>query len=112
MSAALDSHPLQNGYRIQGWLGRGGKIYSGYFKPVVNAEVMGVQGSKQGYIFGWVAGRSNCYFVLNTVTGQVEWFDSTEQARKLASLGCPAPDMNKEVNLTELKNRLRSFSRE
>ena len=112
LGVAFDSYPLQDGYRLQGWLGGGGKIYSGYFKPIISADVMGTQGSNQEIIFGWVAGRPSNYFVLNTKTGRVEWLNATEQAHRLATLGCPAPDMNREVNLIELKNRFRSFSRE
>ena len=105
------SFPLQDGYRLQGRSGSHGQVYRGHFTKVVDGEVMGVQGSKKGIIFGWVGGGPNRYFILHTQSGQIEWLSSMEQVQKLASYGCPRPDMNKEVNLAGLRSNFRAFVR-
>lgn len=111
--AALGYHsfPLQDGYRLQGRRGSHGQVYRGYFTKVIDGEVMGVQGSKKGIIFGWVGGEPNRYFILHTTSGQIEWLAPLDHAQKVVSYGCPRPDMNKEVNLAGLRSNFREFSR-
>ncbi len=72
---------------------------------------MGVQGSKNGFIFGWVK-ESGRYFIVHTKTAAVEWHDADTFRRALAKYGCPASDMNKEVNLAGLRDGFRKFSSE
>lgn len=106
------SFSLQGGYRLQGWIGSYGHIYRGYFKKVIDEEIMGAQGSQSGIIFGWVTGQTNRYFLLNTASGQIEWFDTlSEQALRLTKLQCPRPVMNREVHLVSLRTKFRDFSR-
>ncbi|MGJ3243745.1 MAG: hypothetical protein ACFE0O_12455 [Opitutales bacterium] len=105
------SYPLQDGYRLQGFKGSHGQIYNGYFRKALDGDVNGVQGSQKGIIFGWVIGKPKNYFILHTQDGKVEWLDASDQAQKLASYGCPKPDMNKEVNLAGLRIDTRKFSR-
>lgn len=106
------SYPLQDGYRLQGFAGSHGQIYRGYFNKALDGDINGVQGSQKGIIFGWVIDKKpNRYFILHTEDGKVEWLDASDRTHKLASYGCPAADMNKEVNLTGLRTGFRAFSR-
>ncbi len=102
------SYPLQDGYRLQGGLSSHGNLYRGYLFSVIRDEVMGVQGSKKGFIYGWV--KSGRYFIVNTKTTHVEWHDASSFRRALATHGCPPSDMNKEVNLAGLRDGFRQFS--
>jgi len=106
------SYPLQDGYRLQGFMWSHGQLYRGYFSKVLDGDVNGIQGSEKGMIFGWViAKKPNRYFILHTEENKIEWLDASDQAQRLAFCGCPAADMNKEVNLTGLKTGFRTFSR-
>lgn len=105
------SFPLQDGYRLQGGLFSNGCLYRGWFFKVISEEVMGLQGSKKGFIYGWVKG-GNRYFIVNTKTSEVEWHDAGSFGFALVKYGCPSSDMNREVNLTSLRDGLRRFSSE
>ena len=106
------SFPLQDGYRLQGGLSSHGHLYRGYLFSVISEEVMGVQGSKKGFIYGCVA-ESGRQFIVNTKTAGVEWHDDAVSfSRALAKYGCPAADMSKEVNLAGLREGFRKFSSE
>lgn len=97
LAVAFKSQELRDGYRLQGFQGHHGWVFKGYFSPTITAGVMGVQGCDSGYIFGWV--RSEEYFILNTQSGITRWLEFDALVDRLERLGCPAPDMNKEINL-------------
>lgn len=111
LNALWSSYPLQDGYRLQGRFDSHGQIYKGYFELVIDEEVMGVQGSANGYLFGWVMGSpqdtmdAKTYFILNTASGDVKWFSGDEFSSALKKYGCPKSDMNKEINLAGFKNK-------
>ena len=110
----IDSYDLQDGYRLQSVFGHRG-IFRGFFHPVVEGDMISVQGSRNGYIYGSTSiGTSPDprYFILHTSTSTVEWVEPELFFSKLASYGCPRPDMNKEVNIAGLRSRLGKFSRE
>ena len=94
------SFPLMDGYRLQGVFGYG-YLTKGYFDPVIRESILGMQGSKHGYIFGWTnpTPHTNRDFILSTKDGKVWWSNDSDFAKIREKLTLPPLDMNKEVNM-------------
>ncbi|WP_111979792.1 hypothetical protein [Algibacillus agarilyticus] len=100
--SSFKSFDLGNGYRLQGLYGQHGWVFNGYFLPVVTGNIMGVQGCKNKYIYGWLANKSDSSFLINTSNGNVIWHTYQEMNGFLASVDCPVQDLNREVNMVSL----------
>ncbi|TMP31195.1 hypothetical protein [Pseudoalteromonas rubra] len=99
LSLSWKKHDLQDGYTLQGFYGHHGWIFDGLFSPVIMDEILGVQGCNLGFMYGSVFGREdNSYFIVNTKTNDVKWLNSWALFKKVKLLGCPAPDMDLEIN--------------
>jgi len=94
-------YPLQDGYVLAGFTGHHGWIFGENSLPLVFEEVMGVQGCKKGYLFGWVkTGKS---FIVKTHENEVVWLSPQEQFKFIETVGCPQNDMDNDVNLAGLE---------
>ncbi|MEP2651398.1 MAG: hypothetical protein ABJH06_05315 [Paraglaciecola sp.] len=103
-SLAWKSYNLQDGYRLQGFIRTHGRIYKSYIFPVITEGVMGVEGCRKGYIYGWVIDKQpKSYFIINTGNDNVSWLNGNNYFTEVRKLGCKSPDMNHEINLTEFE---------
>ena len=95
--AAFKKYPLQDGYILAGFTGHHGWILGKNLSPLVFEEVMGVQGCKKGYLFGWVkTGKS---FIVKTHESEVVWLSPQEQVKFVEAVGCPSVNMENDINL-------------
>ena len=95
--AAWKEYPLQDGYMLAGFTGHHGWIFGENKFPLVFDEVMGVQGCKKGYLFGWVkTGKS---FIVKTHENEVVWLSSQDQLKFVETVGCPPNNSDNDVNL-------------
>ncbi len=98
---AFKKYPLQDGYFLAGFDGHHGWILGKNLSPLVFEEVMGVQGCKKGYLFGWVkTGKS---FIVKTHENEVVWLSQQEQVKFVEEVGCPLVNMDNDINLAGFK---------
>ncbi len=73
---------LQNGYYIQGINGYG-YLTKFILKPVITAPIFGLQGAKNGYIYGWVNSKPNesKYFLINSRKDKIIWYPTFENLK-------------------------------
>ena len=102
LGLSFKSHPLMNGYRLQGPSFTHGWIFNGWSKPTGLPEIMGVQGCKD-WLIGYVKSHSeNSYFILNTSTDELTLYPAEDWYAELRNAGC-SHDMDDENNLTGMK---------
>jgi hypothetical protein len=95
--AAWEKYPLQDGYTLAGFKGHHGWVFGKNLFPLVSEEVLGVQGCKKGYLFGWVkTGKS---FIIKTNENRVIWLSPQEQFKFIETVGCPKNNMDNDINL-------------
>ena len=99
--AVWEKYPLQDGYSLAGFTGHHGWIFGENPFPLVFEEVMGVQGCKKGYLFGWAkTGKS---FIVKTHENEVVWLSPQEQFEFVETVGCSPNNMDNDINLTGFK---------
>ena len=105
------AHHLQDGYYLQVFGSPYGYLSEGYFKPIITEPILGMQGSKKGYIYGWTNPKpyESRYFLLNTKTSSLSWLTYEELDQRCEELRLEKPDMNKEVNLVELSEKRKQY---
>lgn len=82
---------------MSGFKGHHGWIFGKNMLPVIYDEVMGVQGCKTGYLFGWI--KSGESFVVKTHENEVLWLTAEEQFKYIKSVGCPENNIDNDINL-------------
>ena len=101
------AHLLQDGYYLNKY-----GLSKGHFHYIITENIMGIQGSKKGYIYGWVNDKSHGSkdFIVNTHTGELKWFSKFEEMSAYCKeLGIPNSNMEIETNIWSLIDNTNSY---
>ena len=102
---SLKSYPLINGYRLQGPAFTQGWVFKGWLIPAGMPEIMGIQGCNHwliGSVKDDASGSNNSYFILNTETDSLAFYNANDWYAELRSARCKG-NMNDETNMTGLQ---------